>query len=79
MSHVAMALLAARIFEDKDFFGQSQGQSTNAKRLLKFAESKSNGFFRRVLENDVVRLNDKLGAPAFDEILRQTLSHLTGP
>src|SRR5262249_31339183 len=48
LAHVAMALLAARIMEDKDFFGEQAGPSSNARKLIERAEAASNGFFRHV-------------------------------
>lgn len=79
LSHVAMALLAARIFEDKNYFSDSEEQSRDAKKLLKLAESKSNGFFRRVIDDDLAKLHKRFGANALNEILQRTLAHLTGP
>jgi len=79
LSHVAMALLAGRIFEDKDFFGPNRPQSNDARRLLGLAESESNGFFRRVIENDLAALDNRLGSACVDDILPVILAHLTGP
>lgn len=79
LSHVAMALLAARIFEDKDFFGENRPQSPEARTLLRQAESGSNGFFRHVIENDLATLDRQLGADSVNAILPHIMAHLTGP
>ncbi len=80
LSHVAMALLAARIFEDKDFFGRNRRQSRDARRLLARAKSaETNGFFKRVIAHDLTALDDRIGRDAVDEMLPALMAHLTGP
>lgn len=79
LSHVAMALLAARIFEDKNFFGSNEAQTLDARKLLRRAESKSNGFFRRVISDDLAGLDQRLGKDSVDDMLQRIMAHLTGP
>jgi hypothetical protein len=79
LSHVAMALLAARIFEDKDFFGRNRQQSRDARRLLAQAESETNGFFKHVIAHDLAALDGRIGRDVVDEMLPVLMAHLTGP
>ncbi len=79
LAHVAMALLAARIFEDKDFFGSNRPQSRDARRLLARAKSKTNGFFEHVIAHDLAALDQRIGRDAVDQLLPAVMAHLTGP
>ncbi len=79
ISHVAMALLAARIFEDKSFFGNNESQTLDARILLRKAESRSNGFFRRVISDDLKGLDQRFSKTFVDEMLQRVMAHLTGP
>lgn len=79
LSYVAMALLAARIMEDKDFFDEQDGPSANARNLVKRAESASNGFFRHVTRTDLSSLDKRLGPRVVDDLLSHIMAYLTGP
>ena len=79
LSHVAMALLAARIMEDKDFLGKQEEPSSNARRLIERAESASNGFFRYVMESDLSALDRRLGSGTVDTVVSHIMAYLTGP
>ena len=79
LSHVAMALLAARIMEDKDFFREQGRPSGNARNLIERAESASNGFFRHVTRTDLSALDEKLGPRAVNDVLSHIMAYLTGP
>jgi len=78
LSHVAMALLAARIMEDK-FFGERDCPSPNARRLIERARSASNGFFGHVAHVDLSSLDKKLGSGTVDDLLSHIMAYLTGP
>lgn len=55
---VTIAFLAARILEDKGFFGTSQMPTDNVEALLKRTVSKTNGFFRKAFE-ELPRVSDQ--------------------
>jgi hypothetical protein len=77
---VAIALLAARILEDKGFFSQPPGPpSTDGRQLLEEAEKMANGFFTHVLSNDLPHLDQRWTEPTTDKMLRCIMAHLTGP
>lgn len=78
LSHVAMALLAARIMEDK-FFGEHDGPSPNARCLIERARSASNGFFGHVAHVDLSALDKRLGSGAVNDLLSHIMAYLTGP
>lgn len=78
LSRVAIALMAARILEDKGYFGSS-GQSTNARQILEEAEHAANGFFQAVIHNDLARLGQRLNSQLVEEMLKCLMAHLTGP
>ncbi|HUT88062.1 MAG TPA: N-6 DNA methylase [Thermoguttaceae bacterium] len=75
---VAIALLAARILEDKGFFGTS-GQTTNAREILANAEHAANGFFQQVVSEDLGRLDKRLKTHRVNGMLECLMAHLTGP
>lgn len=56
---VAIAYLAARILEDKGFFGQGQLPTDNPQVLLERTVRKINGFFRKALVSELPRLSDR--------------------
>lgn len=78
LSRVAIALLAARILEDKDFFGP-RNQSTDARQILHEAEHAANGFFTEAIGVDLARLGQRLAPSMVEEMLRCLIAHLTGP
>ncbi len=78
LSRVAIALMAARILEDKGFFGTSE-QTTNARQLLANAEHEANGFFQQAVIEDLGRLDKRLKAPRVNGMLECLMAHLTGP
>ncbi|WP_437293723.1 N-6 DNA methylase [Sorangium sp. So ce426] len=77
LSRTAIALLAARILEDKSFLA-SPTPYTDARRLLDAVEAKADGFFSEVCK-DLDRLAKELGRAAIDAALRPIMAHLTGP
>ncbi len=78
-SRVALALLAARILEDKGALGEDRPQSTNARSLLAKAQTMWDTFFDTVLSRDLVELDSWFQAGRVDLMLSCLLSHLTGP
>jgi hypothetical protein len=54
---VATAYLAARILEDKGFFGPNRLPTNDPEKLLKETVSKRNGFFRKVLDENLPNLS----------------------
>ena len=78
LSRVAIALMAARILEDKGFFGSSE-QTTNAREILSNAEHAANGFFQQVINQDLARLDKRLNTQLVNEMLACLMAHLTGP
>jgi hypothetical protein len=56
-SRVALALLAARILEDKGALGDNRGQSSNSRDLLVEAKAKWDTFFDTVVGTDLMRLD----------------------
>jgi N-6 DNA Methylase len=77
-SRVALALLAARILEDKGALGE-RTQSTDARQLLTEAKTKWDAFFDTVLGQDLARLDAHFQPKHVNRMLRYLLSHLTGP
>jgi hypothetical protein len=77
LSRAAIALLAARILEDKSFLA-SPTQEHDARRLLNAVEAKADGFFSKVCR-DLDKLAKELGQAAIDVALRPIMAHLTGP
>ncbi len=78
-SRVALALLAARILEDKGALGDGRGQSTDARQLLTEAQAKWDSFFDVVRGHDLPALDSWFGPKRVNLMLRCLLSHLTGP
>jgi N-6 DNA Methylase len=78
-SRVALALLAARILEDKGALGDGREQSTNARQLLAEAKAKWDSFFDTVQEDDLARLDAWFRPDRVNLMLHCLLSHLTGP
>lgn len=77
LSRAAIALLAARILEDKSFLA-SPAPHTDARRLLDAVEAKADGFFSEVCKG-LDRLAKELGRAAIDAALQPIMAHLTGP
>ncbi|AMV27552.1 hypothetical protein VT84_24335 [Gemmata sp. SH-PL17] len=77
-SKIALALLAARILEDKGALGAGRGQSTDARKLLDDACQKWDSFFDDVVEQQLPILDRGFPDDA-DEMLESLLGHLTGP
>jgi 16S rRNA G966 N2-methylase RsmD len=65
---VAIAFLAARILEDKGFFGSdSRIPTDDPRRLLNLTVPRANGFFKKALEESIPHLsNEILGSLGFD-------------
>lgn len=78
-SRVALALLAARILEDKGALGEGRDQSAEARQLLWDARKTWDSFFETVIEQDLPRLDGRLTPGQVDAMLRCLLRHLTGP
>jgi len=78
-SRLALALLAARILEDKGALGVERGQSAEARQLLQDARQRWDTFFDTVLDQDLPQLEGWFGRGRVDAILRCLLGHLTGP
>jgi len=78
LSRVAIALMAARILEDKGFFGPRE-QSTDARQILEDAEHEANGFFQAAIRGDLTTLSTRLDSQLVREMLRSLMAHLTGP
>ena len=74
-----MALLAARILEDKGALGIDRPQSTDSRRLLTDARAKWNSFFDSAVANDLAVLDRWFGKDKVNLMLACLLSHLTGP
>jgi len=70
LSRVAISLLAARILEDKGYFGDLGTPTLNPHELLKIASDKADAFFTHTIENDLRLFSD--------EVLRNLMAHLTG-
>jgi len=71
LSRVAISLLAARILEDKDYFGDLKTPTLDPYKLLKIASHKSDAFFTHTVNNDLSLFSDK--------VLQPLMAHLTGP
>lgn len=56
---VAIAFLAARILEDKGFFGSDQMPTDDPQALLKRTLSKTNGFFKKALNEELPLLSTR--------------------
>jgi hypothetical protein len=78
-SRVALALLAARILEDKGALGEDREQSTDARQLLADAKGEWDSFFDTVCEKNLPELERWFGAERVGRMTRCLLSHLTGP
>ncbi len=78
-SRVALALLAARILEDKGALGEDRPQSTDATQLLFDARYKWDSFFDAVIDQNLPDLGTWFGPERVSRMLRCLLSHLTGP
>ena len=78
-SRVALALLAARILEDKGALGKDRPQSTDSRQLLVDARSKWDSFFEAALAEELVELDGWFGQDKVNLMLSCLLSHLTGP
>ncbi len=78
LSRVAIALMAARILEDKGFFDLSE-QTLDAREILHNAEGRANGFFRKVIAEDLAGLDRRLKSRLVDEMLGCLMAYLTGP
>ncbi|MBM4039136.1 MAG: hypothetical protein FJ290_11550 [Planctomycetes bacterium] len=77
-SQVALALLAARILEDKGALGPG-GPESVARLLLEKAEEHWHMFFTPVLEKVLPGLEQSLGCKVVEGMLAQVLAHLGGP
>jgi predicted RNA methylase len=78
LSRIAIGLMAARILEDKGYFGTA-GQTSDARQILGMAEGRANGFFREAIKDDTKRLEERLGTPIVEGIFQRLMAHLTGP
>ena len=79
LSRVSIGLLAARILQDKNIFGPSGEQSSDARELLAKADSLADGFFNHVIVSDLTLLDARISSPIVDEMLVRIMAHLTGP
>ncbi|MBC8458277.1 MAG: SAM-dependent DNA methyltransferase, partial [Deltaproteobacteria bacterium] len=70
LSRVAISLLAARILEDKDYFGDSKIPTLAPHELLEMASHKADAFFTHTIENDLRLFSD--------EVLQPLMAHLAG-
>jgi 16S rRNA G966 N2-methylase RsmD len=57
---VAIAYLAARILEDKGFFGSDSIPTDDPRTLLDRTVSRANGFFKKALEESIPHLSDRV-------------------
>jgi len=57
---VAIAFLAARILEDKGFFGSDSIPTNDPRSLLNRTVPRANGFFKKALEESIPHLNDRV-------------------
>jgi len=57
---VAIAFLAARILEDKGFFGSDSIPTNDPRSLLNRTVPRANGFFKKALEQSIPHLNDRV-------------------
>lgn len=57
---VAIAYLAARILEDKGFFGTDLIPTNDPRTLLDRTVSRANGFFKKALEESIPHLGDRV-------------------
>lgn len=57
---VAIAYLAARILEDKGFFGSNLIPTNDPITLLNRTVSRANGFFKKALQESIPHLNDRV-------------------
>ena len=57
---VAIAYLAARILEDKGFFGTDLIPTNDPRTLLDRTVSRANGFFKKALEESIPHLSDRV-------------------
>jgi len=57
---VAIAYLAARILEDKGFFGTDLIPTNDPRTLLDRTVSRGNGFFKKALEESIPHLSDRV-------------------
>lgn len=57
---VAIAYLAARILEDKGFFGSDLIPTNDPRTLLDRTVSRANGFFKKALEESIPHLTDRV-------------------
>ncbi len=83
LSRAAIAILAARILEDKKFLTPSTRSAapkphTDARRLLEAVERRADGFFTQVLK-DLDAVTKERGATEVDVALQSIMAHLTGP
>lgn len=81
LSAAAIAVLAARILEDKGFLapnGHLPPPHVDALQLLRAVEAKADGFFTKVL-SDLAAAGVKLGAARVNMALQHLFAHLTGP
>jgi len=75
---VALALLAARILEDKGALTGAD-ESGDARHILSVASQRWDAFFQEALEKDLSQLEERLVAGQLEDALRCVLAHLTGP
>jgi hypothetical protein len=78
-SRVALAMLAARILEDKGALGKDRPQSTDSRQLLADARAKWDSFFDEAITEELLELDDWFGKEQVNLMLTCLLSHLTGP
>ena len=71
LSRVAISLLAARILEDKDYFGDLKTPTLDPHELLDMASRKADAFFTHTVNNDLSLFSD--------EVLQPLMAHLAGP
>ena len=57
---VAIAFLAARILEDKGFFGSDSIPTNDPRSLLNRTVPRANGFFKKALEESIPHLNNRV-------------------